>query len=46
MQALILVIALAIALWTWWFSDPSAENATGPIPAMPWRSHPPLEVYR
>ena len=46
MQALILLSALAFALATWWFGDSSTNEATGPIPAMPWRSHPPLEVYR
>ena len=46
MQVLILLSALAVALATWWFGGSSASNATGPIPAMPWRSHPPIEVYR
>ena len=46
MQVWIFVVALAIACMTWWFSDSSASNATGTIPAMPWRPHPPLEVYR
>ena len=46
MQVAIFVAALGVALATWWFGSSSDSNATGAIPAMPWRSHPPLEVYR
>lgn len=46
MQIWIFVTALAIAFVTWWFGDFSASNATVSIPAIPWRPHPPIEIYR
>lgn len=45
-QGVILAVALALALWAKLFGDTPASNEIGDIPAMPWRSHPPLEVYR
>ncbi len=50
-QALLLLFALAVAAGEFLGGDgkrewPSAETATGHIPAIPWRPHPPTEVYR
>ena len=50
-QVLILLVALAVAAGEFLGGDgkrdqPSVETATVPVPAIPWRPHPPLEAYR
>lgn len=50
-QVLLFLFALGFAAGQFLIGDgkrglSTSGNAIGPIPAMPWRSHPPIDVYR